>query len=112
MARIRRASIYIFFVLVACVDRVDLKLDGQNNQLVVDGMITDQPGPYTVRLSRSLKFDNSGVSTTYFVPEKGAEVSIARKAGGTTFRTILSEAEPGVYKTDSASIRGVVGESY
>jgi hypothetical protein len=112
MAGIRKVSIYILFILMACVDRVDLNLDGQSNRLVVDGLITDQPGPYTVRLSRSLSFNNSGIVSTYFVPEKEADVSILRQIGSGMHRVSLMETEPGVYQTDSASIRGVVGETY
>jgi hypothetical protein len=112
MAGIRKASIYIFLTLMACVDRVDLKLDGQSNLLVVDGLVTDQPGPYTVRLSRSLNFDNSGIATTYFAPEKKAEVSIVRQVNGAVQRFPLIESEAGVYQTDSASLRGIAGETY
>ena len=120
MARIKRASIYIFFTLVACVDRVDLKLDGQSNLLVVDGLITDQSGPYTVRLSRSLKFDNSGLLTTYFVAERGAQVTIVEQSGTSTVKVDLHERESGVYQTDAGNpddpmddaIRGVVGRTY
>jgi len=120
MAYIRRASIYIFLFLMACVDRVDLKLDGQANLLVVDGLITDQPGAYTVKLSRSLKFDNSGVATTYFVPEKGAKVTIVEQFEGGTVKVDLQERESGVYETgignpddpNDDAMRGVVGRTY
>jgi len=113
MQNVRKASIYIFIVLLAgCVDRVDLKLGGQDNLLVVDGLITDQPGPYTVTLSRSLKYDNSGIATTYLVPEKKAQVSILVQNGGTTSKFPLSETSSGVYEINSMSFKGVVGNTY
>jgi hypothetical protein len=112
MASVRKASIYIFLILMACVDRVDLKLDGQNNQLVVDGLITDQPGPYTVRLSRSLKYDNSNPVTTYFLPEKGAKVAIVEQSGSVTVRLRLQEGESGVYQTNQNGFKGMTGRTY
>ena len=47
----------LFFGLViigSCIDRIDIKVpDSYSSQLVVDGAITDEPGPYTVRLTKS-----------------------------------------------------------
>jgi hypothetical protein len=94
--------------LFGCIAAIDLKLDGAD-RLVVDGMITDERGPYTVKLSRTLAFDNTGLISTYFRPESGAVVTIMSDANE---EVLLNEISPGVYRTDTLAIRGQVGRSY
>lgn len=59
---------------VACTESLDIDLnEGENNRLVVAGEITNEPGPYSVRLTRS---------TSYFYnqpapAELGATVTIS-----------------------------------
>ena len=58
----------------ACTEGIDIDLnEGENNRLVVAGEITNEPGPYSVRLTRS---------TSYFYnqpapAELGAKVTIS-----------------------------------
>jgi hypothetical protein len=77
-------------------------------RLVVEGMITNQAPPYTVRLTftgtakgaRSLKEAN---------PASGATVAIKDDAGN---ETGLVEGNLGEYRTDDPAFTGVVGRSY
>ena len=54
----------LFFGLAlmgSCVDRIDITIPKSNTgQLVVDGLITDEPGPYTVKLSLAENVDEIG----------------------------------------------------
>ncbi len=72
--------------------------------LVVRGMITDQPGPYQVRLSRSNNLNNPE-----FPMETGASVTIESQSGEIE---LLVEEAPGYYSTAENGIRGEIGEHY
>lgn len=106
--RLSNFFVMLCLALFGCIAEIDLKLDGAN-KLVVDGLITNEEGPYTVKLSRTLAFDNTGIITTYFKPEEGAAVSMLSDANE---EVQLNEIAPGVYQTDTFAIRGEVGRSY
>lgn len=95
----------VMWMLTRCEDRFSPDL-GTNyeNLLVVEGSITNLPGPYTVKLSSSTHTDN-----LEYVPLSGYQVVISDDVGHSE---ILAETETGVYRTDSTGIRGVVGRNY
>lgn len=72
--------------------------------LVVDGEITNKPGPYTIKLSSS-----SDINNPSFRPFVGCEVVISEEQGE---NEILEEKEEGVYSTSIDGIRGECGKSY
>jgi hypothetical protein len=89
----------------SCVERADFDPKKSDAQLVVEGLITDEPGPYTVKLTRSRKpLDFSAT-----VPVSAIRVTISDDAGTSE---ILSEVEGGIYQTSPTGIKGVVGRSY
>lgn len=74
--------------------------------LIVDGQITDQPGPYTIKLTRTADYSYKSLNLL----ETGATVTIEDDQGK---REVLTEqASGGVYKTSASGIRGVAGRSY
>ena len=95
-------ALLIYLGISGCIDPFDPEVP-ENNQafMVVDGIITDQPGPYTVKISRStsLKGDSDLVTD--------AEVSIEVQNGGTE---TLVETHDGVYET--RGLQGETGKSY
>ncbi len=98
--------ITIFFVvlgLTSCEDVIDVKLEEGETQLAVDGWITDQPGPYTIRLTTTAPYFNN--TTTPRV--KGATVTLTDSEGNSE---ILKESEPGMYVT--SQLQGKIGNSY
>ncbi|HWA35370.1 MAG TPA: DUF4249 domain-containing protein, partial [Cyclobacteriaceae bacterium] len=76
------------------------------SQLVVDGTITDEPGPYVITLSRTRALGTSNYAT---LPESDAKISIQSDAGETDNLVAVS-GQPGAYAT--TSIQGLVGRSY
>ena len=105
----KRGLIYSFLsicLLIGCVDPIRLNTADTAGVLVVDGLVTNETGAYTVKLSRSITFDNSRPLRVFAVPEPGAVVSISD--GEQTEQLI--EKEPGVYVT--ATTQGVIGASY
>src|ERR1044071_5490792 len=101
------SMLFCFVAIFGCIDPIRLKTENGAGTLVVDGLITDQAGPYTVRLSRTITFDNSRPLRVFTQPEKGATVNISDNTG---FHETLVETEAGIYKT--SSIKGVVGNTY
>ncbi|MGF7214443.1 hypothetical protein GGR92_000583 [Spirosoma lacussanchae] len=73
--------------------------------LIVEGQITDQPGPYTVRLSRTADYSIRSVNLL----EEKATVTLADNAGN---RETLIETSAGVYQTRTNGLRGVAGRQY
>ena len=81
--------------------------DSYSSQLVVDGIITNEPGPYTVKLSQSTRVENFLLFHRDIIA--GASITISDNLGNSE---LLIEAEPGVYKTKENGIQGVIGREY
>lgn len=88
----------------SCIDEYPLEITAYENLLVVDGSITNAPGPYTVKLSRS-----TSVSSPRYVPVEDAFIRIEDDLGQ---EIMLHETEAGIYMTTDSSIQGVPGRSY
>jgi Domain of unknown function (DUF4249) len=99
----------LFFILIvigSCVDRISIEIPNESSVLVVDGLITDEPGPYTVQLTRASNLDTD-LTFRKFISAKS--VTIFDNLGNSE---LLTEIELGIYKTKPAGIRGVVGREY
>lgn len=95
----------LYFPLNSCIDEYWPDIGTKYEQLlVVDGMISNQPGPYTIQLALS-----SNVNKPEFKPLSGYEVIIADDLNN---EEILSETEKGVYQTSPDGMQGIVGRSY
>lgn len=90
--------------LVSCVDTFIPTVRLNADLLVVDGIITDQPGPQVITLSRSRSTADSNLTT----PIAKAEVQVI--VNGTS-PVSLTETRPGRYELP-ANFRGRVGDSY
>lgn len=94
----------LFLLLDSCVEPFQVKVADTQRSIVVDGSITDQPGPYTVQISKSATLSNPYDKTEWI---KGAAVSIKDDQGNVE---ILHEVSPGHYQT--AITQGTVGVTY
>jgi hypothetical protein len=103
MLRIIKISLLIF--LTGCITQFVPETEEEKELLVVEGLITDQPGINTVKLSKSIPFGKKSEAK----PISGCIVSISDNEGHTYW---LNESSPGIYITDSASFRGRVGLTY
>lgn len=79
--------------------------DENREQLVVEGMITDQNRVNRIKLSKSLPIGKP----LAFKPVNGAVVTVTDEKG---LVTTLTESPSGTYSTDSTQFRGRVGGSY
>jgi hypothetical protein len=100
----------ILMILVAttcfsCSEIYNPKTDSVQNSLVVDGMITDEAVPYSIKLSTTVPYDSSGTNPAVLQ----AKVSILDDCGDTYN---LTETGNGVYVSNPAELVGQPGKTY
>ena len=87
----------------------DLDEGDTRKLLVVEGLITDQPGPFSVRLTYSVPvYDKWNILADY-MPVEGAEIRIIDDTGNIF---MLFETESGWYETEEKDLEGIPGHSY
>jgi len=96
-------SIIIILFFASCEKVVLIDLNSKNPQPVVQANITNEPGPYTVKINSTVNYYESNI----FPAISGAGVVISDNTGNSE---TLTEASPGVYKT--ASMIGTIGRTY
>jgi hypothetical protein len=96
----------IIVSLDSCITPFDINLSDSSTTLIVDGMITDQPGPYTIKIFHSSDLDDQIERVNWFT---GAAVFISDD-NGTSEK--LAEVTPGNYQTKINGIQGTVGRTY
>ena len=90
-------------LISSCTKEVNIDLNSSNPLLVIEGNITDQAGPYTVKLSKTINFSESNS----FPSVRGALVIISDNLGVVD---TLRETIQGIYQTHT--IVGIQGHSY
>jgi len=91
------------FVFSSCEEVIDLNLDTTSAEIVIQGNIYDQPGPYTIKLSQTVDFDK----TSIYPPVSGATVIISDNHGNAD---TLTENTAGTYAT--STLTGTPGYTY
>jgi hypothetical protein len=99
------AFIVLFVFCMGCIDQVNFETDGYQYKLIVDGSISNVPGPYKVKLFKSKQYTEPDETE----PTYATKVSIVEQGGKTVD---LKEIGIGVYETDSVALRGEVGKTY
>lgn len=99
-------------LLTSCLDEVQVPLRPTEAQLVVDGQITNESGPYSVRLSFTGAFTSSARFLEVKQAVNGARVVIADDRGDSTVLRQMYLLQPGLYQTADSTFRGRVGRSY
>lgn len=102
--RIKFRFLLLVLLLVGCKDEIPLSSGNNESLLVVDGMITDEPGPYTITLSVT-----SPVGEPAIIPLEGCSVTISDNSG---YTEMLTETADGVYVTHPEGVRGQPGKEY
>jgi len=87
----------------------DLDQNDTVNLLVVEGLITDEPGAFGVRLSSTTPVYSYWNYVNDYVPVSGAEVQIIDDRGNTF---LLFETTPGWYETEEKDLQGTPGYTY
>jgi hypothetical protein len=101
----KRIFAFLFLVAAAsCIDPYTPNLKNYNSLLVVEGLITNENSSYKIKLSRTTGQANS-------ISEKVADADVYI-TDGTGIKTHLQNSGGGIYKTDSTSFTGVIGQNY
>jgi Domain of unknown function (DUF4249) len=95
----------LFFILFSCTKVINVNLNNVNPNIVIEGVVSDAPGPYQVQLTQTVNFSDQNV----FPPVTGATVKITDSALGIT--DLLKEVVPGTYVTQKL-LQGVTGHTY
>jgi len=93
----------VFMALMGCQKVINLDLKAETGKYVIEGNVTDRPGPYTVTISQIEKVTEDYV----FNGVSQASVMIRDNVGGSE---VLRETQPGIYQT--ATLAGVAGRTY
>jgi hypothetical protein len=89
----RYAVLLATLYCVACKKIIQVNLDNVSPQIVIEGNVTDDAGPYQVTISRSVNYAANSV----FPPVTDATVSITDSTTGQ--KDVLLEVDSGVYAT-------------
>jgi hypothetical protein len=107
MKSISYLSLFLFILIISgCITQFVPETDEDPNLLVVEGLITDQPEVYTIKLSKSMPL---GKKLT-LKPLKGCTVRITDDQGHSY--SVAETTTSGTYQTNPATFRGVVGLKY
>ncbi len=98
------AIVFLGLVLASCQQVVSIDLNKTNPHMVIEGIITDQSTPDSVRITKSGDYFEPSL---FFPTVSGALVTIADNAG--TLDT-LKEDDAGTYR--SPALRGIPGRTY
>src|SRR4051794_35684343 len=95
--------LFFFFACFACEKVIQVDLNTAAPQIVIEGEITDSPGPYHVKISKTTNFSADNV----FPAISRAVVKITDNTGQADS---LIETSPGTYS--SRTIKGKPGNTY
>lgn len=91
------------FLFTACEKEIDLDLDDQAGKIVIEANITDQAGPYIVKITKSVAVTQNNV----YPAVTGAEVVLSDNTGQTETLHYVSNGE---YQT--STFTAVSGRTY
>lgn len=94
---------FLALSLFSCEDVIELDLTNVPAQVVIEGFVTDQEGPYTIRISKTADF----YEPNSFPAQENATVRIFDDRGN---EDGLTETRPGIYET--TTLRGERGATY
>jgi hypothetical protein len=106
MKKLRQILFVTFILLITgCVSQFIPKTTEDQDLLVVEGLITDQKEPYTLKLSRPFHLGTGNVAR----PMIGCDVTVSDDLGQSFSFT---ETAPGTYISDSVNFQGAIGRFY
>ncbi|WP_426275024.1 DUF4249 domain-containing protein [Chryseobacterium sp. S-02] len=91
------------FLVTSCEKEIDLDLKDQSGQIVIEGNITDQAGPYFVKITKSVAF----TETNQYPAVENAQVVVSDNTGQTE---TLQYVGNGTYQT--STFVGQSGRTY
>ncbi|GAB4027228.1 DUF4249 domain-containing protein [Spirosoma gilvum] len=103
----RLFAILTMVLVEACIDRVDLPIRAETPRLVVEGQITNEAPPYTIRLTYTGNYSSGQNPSDQYVKE--AQIRLADDRGRSTGFRALGQ---GLYQSIDNTFRGQIGRTY
>ena len=105
-----KVSFYLSFLilgLTACLDEVKVPINQKTEQLVVEGLVTNEAISYSIRLSATTQFGDVSARS----PVAGALITVSDNENrNVIFRSVPEQA--GLYQTNDRSFVGKPGNTY
>ena len=99
-------SLFVLSIcFVSCQKVIDLKLQSTTSKIVIQGNINNLSGPYIIKISKTVDFDQSGVD---YPAVSNAIVEISDNKGNSEM--LIESTTAGIYKT--SILQGVPGNTY
>jgi hypothetical protein len=95
--------LFIALLFISCEKTVDLKYKSNQSRIIIEGNITNEPGPYFVNITKSIPLSDTGNYPTI----DNAIVAISDNAGNSE---TLTPQGNGLYRTNT--LTGVPGRVY
>lgn len=106
MKPIKQIILFPFLLLLnSCIVQFIPETGENKDLLVVEGLITDQVGINTIKLSKALPLNNKNLAK----PLKGCLLTISDDIGNIYS---MKESDAGTYVTDPAEFQGTIGRKY
>ena len=102
--KIRNLQLLFLIIIFGCQDEFLLETINYEPIMVIDGLITNEVGPYKVKLTLNCPIDDLADT-----PIERCIVTITDNVGNSE---VLREEESGIYTTSEEGIHGIVGNSY
>ena len=99
-------SLLLIFLTSGCVDRIDFDIPGNVSlNLVVNGLVSNQPGPYKIELSSGFDLDSR-------LRRQAINAKLVALYDNVGTYEVLTQGNTGLYFTDANGIRGETGRVY
>ncbi|UFH56563.1 DUF4249 domain-containing protein [Spirosoma sp. KNUC1025] len=95
--------------LAACIDQVQLPVRTEEPRLVVEGQITNEAPPYSVRLTYTGKYSGADGQNPANQYVESAQVVVGDDQGRSARFVSLGQ---GIYQTTDTTFRGQIGRTY
>jgi len=106
MKNIFQIFLFVFFILLTgCITEFVPRTTADAQMLVVEGLVTDMPAPYTIKLSRPQHLG----SLSQTKPVEGFTVTVSDDSGQSY---MFTETDPGTYVSDPSNFQGSIGRFY
>lgn len=93
------------FFIISCIDEYNHNIKDYENILVIQGMITNNDGPYDIFIKKSIPL--TGYSSYNEIQD-----AIVTIRDNNNNEEILTEISPGHYQTSKNGIKGIIGNTY
>jgi hypothetical protein len=92
-------------LLITCIDPIRLEVEPGKTHYVIDGFISNEPGPYEIRVRKSMPFQQS----TFQENVRNAIITITDQDGNISGFSMI---EPGIYHSTNPDFQGKIGNIY